>query len=1053
MVAGAPVCPSPDLLESFVAGATPDPESASIRTHLGSCSTCRDWVDDARADLALMPSVLRALERVEPDAGGPDLGLERLARDAMPSRYRVLRRIGEGGMGIVLEAEQQQPKRRVALKILRSGSADAAAVRRFERESRVLARLAHPGIAQVLESGTFDTPHGAQPFFVMELVAGRSLDRWLSEEQPARPVRLCLFRTICAAVHHAHLRGVVHRDLKPSNVLVTADGAPKVLDFGIARAFEDESGRGTLLTSPGQIVGTLPFMSPEQVAGPSDDIDVRADVYALGVILYWLLAERLPLDLGGVTLPEAARRIHDREPTRLGTLDRTLRGDLETITAKALQKDRDRRYASAAELVDDVDRHLRVLPIAARPPGRIYTLRKFVRRNRAVVAAAVGFVVALTAGVVGTTFQANEARAAARRAIAVQRFLEDVLGSANPWPGHERLDPPGEGFTVRAALHLAAEQLEGAFPEDSAVEASLRAIIGRALHHLGERETALPHLERALTLWREVDGEELEVARLLHDLGIAAGARGDTTGGEECFRASLAIRREHLGANDLQLGYGLGALAANLTAQGRLDEAESLVQEALTLFRRSAAGEASPDVAMMLHRLAAIASDRGNAAEAERLVREALAMLQSLGLTAHPYAAEMQETLGIRLARAARLEDAESLLRVALATRRARFGEGHDQTESDRRWLSWVLVERARRARAQGDSAGAEPLAREAALVLEQPHELDGRLASRELLGVCLLDLGRDADAEPLLRWAADHRLAESGPDDSGVLAARTSLAIVLTRGGRLGAAEELWRDLLTRQGAAGTDLFAPRCGLALVLRAGGRFEAAEQMYRETLAALTPEDPRRARAHEDLGALFVDSGRYDDAERELRIALALHEQHKDAVSAAGALRDIGWCLLEAGRAAEAEASLRDALGEVGAGTATPPANAALGLRNLALAVHRQGRSAEAFELLERARAVARPGRARAIVLASMGTVLRESGRSSEALAWHERAATEAAAAFPEPQWRDALLQVEHARSLDAVGRRAEADGFLARARAVLDACLPADAPARLDAAR
>lgn len=328
--------------------------------------------------------------------------------------YRLVRKIGEGGMGSVFEAEQDHPRRRVALKIIRSDIASPALIRRFEREAELLGQLQHPGLAQIYDAGTHVLGEGAAvPFFAMELVQGEALGDYLRRTCPSIPARLELVAKVCDAVHHAHHRGVVHRDLKPGNILVQEDTGrtsadetkgpespnassprhsvapslspqPKVLDFGVARMM-DTNASATLRTDVGQIVGTLGYMSPEQVSGQPDQIDRRSDVYALGVILYESVADRPPYDVRGRTLPEAARIIREDEPTRLSFLDHRFRGDIETIVAKALEKDRERRYASAAELAADLRRYLHDEPIHARPISAFYQLRKFASRNRGLV--------------------------------------------------------------------------------------------------------------------------------------------------------------------------------------------------------------------------------------------------------------------------------------------------------------------------------------------------------------------------------------------------------------------------------------------------------------------------------------------------------------------------------------------------------------------------------------------------------------------------------------------------------------------------------------------
>jgi WD40 repeat protein/serine/threonine protein kinase len=351
-------------------------------------------------------------------------------------RYRIVRVIGEGGMGVVYEAQQDNPRRRVALKVVRQGAAMGSRQRlqRFQQEAQILGRLQHPAIAQILEAGVADDGHGeAQSFIVMEYVHGMSLHEFAREHHLDARERLELMAVICDAVHFAHQNGVVHRDLKPGNILVIDDssqgpgmaipglsrGQPKILDFGVARLTDADLQTATLQTTVGELIGTVPYMSPEQAAGDPANLDWRSDVYSLGVILYELLTDRLPQNVRHLMVHEAVRVIREEDPTPAGSIDRSLRGDVETILAKALEKEKSRRYQSAAEVAADIRRHLSEQPIAAQPASTWCRMRKFARRNKAVVS---GVAIAFAAMAIATAFSLRQAIIAEHARFDEQRM-------------------------------------------------------------------------------------------------------------------------------------------------------------------------------------------------------------------------------------------------------------------------------------------------------------------------------------------------------------------------------------------------------------------------------------------------------------------------------------------------------------------------------------------------------------------------------------------------------------------------------------------------------
>jgi serine/threonine protein kinase len=680
-------------------------------------------------DLELLREV-RDLLAADGDAGAflarTPLEAWAAGREAVPERvgpYRVLGLLGSGAMGAVYEAEQDTPRRRVAVKVMRAGLLAPELLARFRYEAELLGRLQHPGIAQVHAAGSEATAAGPQPWIAMELVRGVALDEFARALDTQ--AKLELVARVADAVHHAHQRGVVHRDLKCANVLVDGSGDPKVLDFGVARA-QDADVRATLATQPGLILGTLSTMSPEQ-AGAAADVDARTDVYALGAIAYELLAGRPPLELSGLSLPAALLAIARDEPLPLGRVDRRLAGDVEVAVAKALAKERDVRYASAAAFADDLRRIGRGEPIQARAPSTLYLASKLVRRHRLAASALVVAFVAVVGGAFAYALEERnaaraerEARAQAEVAAAIDRYLlRDLLESSTAYA-------QGRDVRVVDVLARAADGVDAAFPEQPRTRAALRASLAKTLLFLGElpraeelarlaqegfaqtlgqrspealragaqRVSALAALERhaecqslareLLPLQREVLGEDDDTTlTTAHDLGGSLMATRDLEASRELLEDVLAQRRSVRGALDRHTLTTAGVLANCLMQQGLLDEGFALREETIAGL---ALAFGDDDADLHLQR-SFLAQDRVMTRRTSDPIGELRAGLPGLERAwgpEHEHTLRSRELMAQVLIALGRTDEALAQFDALLAAQSARLGPAHALTLKSR---------------------------------------------------------------------------------------------------------------------------------------------------------------------------------------------------------------------------------------------------------------------------------------------------------------------------------------------------------------------------------
>jgi thiol-disulfide isomerase/thioredoxin len=604
-----------------------------------------------------------------PDDSDEDLTLD-VDTSALPlghprniGPYAIRRLIDSGGMGNVYEGIQENPRRPVAIKVMRQGVTSAEALRRFEIEAQLLARLRHPAIAQVYEAGTHQDPSGPVPYFAMEYIpAARTITDHAQENGLDTAARLDLFATVCDAVHHGHQKGIIHRDLKPGNILVDSSGRPKVIDFGVARATDSDLTLGTLQTSVGQLVGTLPYMSPEQCEADPNDIDTRSDVYSLGVVLYQLLTGELPYDLSKEPLTRAAKRIREEEPQDPSQFVAGMPRDLKTILLKALEKSRDRRYQSAYGLAQDIRRYRRGESIVARSPSVLYQLTVLARRNKALIGAAVGVFIALAVGAAVSTTQYFRAKAAGERAqsekeaaIAALDYVREMLFSVDP-------TKVGNVVKVGDVLDAYGKTIASTLPDNPEIEAAVRTTIGRTYVGL----------------------DLFEKGAKAEDYKMAA---------REHLRAALDIRRETLGEDAPATLETMDLLADTLEGQERWAEAEILRRDAFA-FRERSLGPDDPATIAAKLALANHLGWRDEVAEATQLAEEVYRhRVKTLGET-DPATLEAREDLAGILHSAGEQNVAEQHQRAVFEQRLRAKGDDDDATFRSRGYLADMLLTR-----------------------------------------------------------------------------------------------------------------------------------------------------------------------------------------------------------------------------------------------------------------------------------------------------------------------------------------------------------------------
>ncbi|MEZ6016348.1 MAG: serine/threonine-protein kinase [Planctomycetota bacterium] len=764
-----------------------------------------------------------------------------LKAGAQVGRYRLGRMLGEGGMGRVFEATQEQPHRTVALKVLRPGFLGADAERRFAWEAEALARLDHSAIAKVFEAGTTELDADVSvSWFAMEKVDGRPLLEAADALGLDRRRRLALFVAICEGVAHAHQRGVIHRDLKPDNVLVDDDARPHILDFGIARAVDPLA---SSLTVTGAVLGTLATMAPEQLGGDSSAVDVRADVYALGGLLFRLVLGRAPHQLEGLSLPEVVARLAQDDPPKATRIDATVSRDLETILSTALARDPAHRYHAVELLAADVRRVLRDEAILARRPSTVEQLARFARRHRGLTAGLTLALLALIVGGIGTTLgflraERNLARIVVERDRfqATNRLLSALLESA---------DPTVDGSDARVVdlLDRASAELEENKDLDDEVRAPLHLTLGKTYLRLGRLPQAETQLARAVALFEGAPsaGPEaaLEGRAALCETLYAAGELERASALEASVRASvdaLASPAAWLRARPMELA----VLRAD--AEGDSERGLELMRDLVAFWTEASSDDAdSRETAQ--NNLAVALLTRGEIVEAEQLLRAALASRVARLGPADRRVLTQRANLAHCLADLGRVEEALSIFAEVVPRIRAAFGEDHLTTLS-------VRNNQASAVGAAGDHEGALAAYRELALANEARFGRDHRETwlARNNLGVAALEAERFDEAERVLRDLVDSLTRSSvGVDELFVARASSNLVAALTRLGRKDEAVPASAanlDILERlAGDAAMPTLIARNNHAMLLAEVGRGEEAVELAAHNLEAANRELP------------------------------------------------------------------------------------------------------------------------------------------------------------------------------------------------------------------
>ncbi len=857
--------------------------------------------------------------------------------------YQLLNRIGEGGMGQVWLAQQTAPLQRlVALKLIRWGTYDDTLLHRFQAERQSLAVMDHPSIAKVFDAGA--TQEG-QPYFVMEYVAGVSITDYCDQKKLKISDRLQLFVKVCEGVQHAHQKAIIHRDLKPANILVAeVDGkpVPRIIDFGLARAVNRDT-EEKLNTRIGNFVGTPGYMSPEQCDPAARDIDTRTDVYSLGVVLYVLLTGGMPFETKewkDRPFDEMVRRLREQDPVRPSTkvtghralsstaeargtepkqLVSALRGDLDWITMKAVDRDRARRYSTPSDLAADIRRYLNHEVVLAVPPSLAYRARKFARQHRGALVTATAFALVLIAAAVISVRQSIRATKEAAVAQAVNDFLQnDLLAQASAARQSSPGTNPDPDLKVRTALDRAAERIEGKFAKQPEVEASIRNTIGQTYTDLGLYPEARKQLERALELERGVLGEENpKTLGTRNLLGWTAKLQGKYPEAEALLTQTLAARRRVLGPEHRDTLLSMNNLAVLYVEEGKYPEAEALDAQVLEI-RRRVLGSDYPDTLVSLSNLAEAYANEGKYTQAEALDNQAIEVKRHVLGPEHPETLISMSDLAAVYQHEGKYAQAEALDNQTIEIRRRVLGPEHPYTLGSVSSLAGVYYD-------EGKYAQAEVLDNQ---VLEIRRRVFGpehpdTLGSMNMLAAAYEREGKYALAEALANQVLEIRRRVLGSEHPDTLISMTNLGVVYSDVGKYAEARALDNQVLeiTRRmrGDEHPQTLVSMDNLADDYAEEGNYAQAEALFNQTLAITKrvegSEHPDTLLFMSDFAGMYQRKGDYAGAQKYANLALAgrrhaLGSEDPDTMASAA---DLALAYVSQGKFEEAEPLAREAM--------------------------------------------------------------------------------------------------------------------------------------------